>query len=180
MVSVATGRYTPGGGGPGGQGISAGGGTIDARDRAIHLALAGVGLSGPVMAVAAATPVIVGVGLSALPGIDAGILWYLRRKQAGQLVQTGIALGSGPTLGYNLWRYGPGIVTWLLQQTKSSGGSSQSSQQNGTPGGTASGFGRNPSARKRSIRRAKASRRGDRSAPWCYRHKKRHWCRYTR
>lgn len=84
-------------------------------------------------------------------------------------------------LGGDLLKYGG------YRKYKSRGRSSKSSQRSGYPRGTkVSGFGRSPSARKRSIRRAKASRRGDRWVraerilPWCSLHGKRHWCWFTR
>ncbi len=181
MVSVARGRFTPGGGGPGGQGFSAGGGTIDPRDRALHTALAGVGLSGPVIVIAAGAQFGMGVGLAALPGIDAGILWYLRKKKAGHLVQAGIAAGSGPAFVYNMWRYGPGVISWLLDQKKKSrGGSTMSSQRYGTFTPSTRG---GPSAQK--TRRAQGIKsRGrtkfGRERPWCRVHQRHHWCQFTR
>lgn len=187
------------GGGPGGQGFSSGGGTIDPRDQAIHAGLLGVGLSGPALATSVALPYLGGVALSALPGIDAAILGYLRKRAIAQPVQTGIVVGSGPALGYNLWRYGPSMATTLLHHLKSRGGLDKVFPAVREPyvnvpvltnigplgpygitrGITRPGLGGRRSRRAfLSRRRAKLGR--ERRQPWCSVHKRRHWCRYTR
>lgn len=96
--------------------------------------------------------------------------WKYRKVpgKAGKWVFSGTVDLAG-----DVWKYRQ------YRKYKSRGGSKKSSQRYGSPRGTkASGFGRSPSARRRPIRRAKASRRG--STPWCYRHKRRHWCQFTR
>lgn len=184
------------GGGPGGQGFSSGGGTIDSRDQAIHAGLLGVGLSGPAMITSVALPYLGGAALSVLPGIDAVILGYLRKKAIAQPVQTGIVVGSGPALGYNLWRYGPSMATILLHHLKSRGG-----QDNAFPAvrepyvdvpmltnigplgpyGITRGIDRPGQGGLRTRRTTKARKRARRpSTPWCRVHKRRHWCKFTR
>ncbi len=91
-----------------------------------------------------------------------------------------------PTFGFGWGSHKLHPASIQIATSMSRGGSFRpsSSQQVRRSGGPsaqgASGFGRSPSARKRTIRRAKASRRGVSSAPWCFRHKRRHWCRFTR
>jgi hypothetical protein len=107
------------------------------------------------------------------------MMWYSMPSTRGLPIPE---MGWGPTSV----PVGSSRLVHMSDIEKSRGGSTRpkSSQQVRRTGGPsaqgASGFGRSPSARKRTIRRAKASRRGVSSAPWCFTHKRRHWCRYTR
>ncbi len=132
----------------------------------------------------------------ALPIRKAGKLYRAAKPHATKLQIAAGAVAAKGVVGSAVrsqpWYFVPRDVLFTTYVTRyhpellSRGGSTRpkSSQQVRRTGGPsaqgASGFGRSPSARKRTIRRAKAYPARVRSAPWCFMHKRRHWCRYTR